>query len=179
MGYHRDPDAQAVSSTSKAWKDFMEKVTCEPTIFQGRGKSTDISIRLTWIPIPALPLDSLGKLKQVTLSFTALTWKMGLGDKKERRARRGERERVACANCPAYDGHIVFAPSYPTLLETVILPRWQDLCSPQQTGGSQRTGFSVPPPPGLLVFRIDYLKGAGFGVRGPDFKLQHSRLRPV
>lgn len=104
MGHCGDPDTQVVSSTSKAWKSFTEKVTHEPTIFHAGGKSTGINIRPTWILIPALPLDSLGNLKQVTLRFTVLTSKMGLCDK-ERRVRRGERERVACANCPAYRGH--------------------------------------------------------------------------
>ena len=52
----------------------MEKVTYEPTIFHARVKSTGISIRLTWILIPALSLDSLGNLKQVTLSFLPGKW---------------------------------------------------------------------------------------------------------
>lgn len=110
MGCCGDPDTQVVSSTSGTWKDFMEKVTLEPTIFHARGKS----IRPAWILIPALPLDLLGNLKKVTLSFTVLTWKIGLCDKKERRMGRGQTETEACANCPAYSEHCVFASSSPS-----------------------------------------------------------------
>lgn len=78
----------------------------------------------------------------------------------------------------------MFAPFYPSWLETKFstwleIPWWQDLCLPQQTESSQRTGFSVsplPPPPASAWERLYIM---GFGVTGPGFELQHSHLRAV